>query len=96
MKAEIFESKFWISETNAAVLKSETEILLLKSGFQIVGFTEHYFQPQGFTCVWLLAESHCAIHTFPEKNKSYILLNSCNSEYNKLFQNYFQHSFICL
>ena len=39
---------------------------------------EHSFQPQGYTAIWLLAESHFAIHTFPEENKTYIELSSCN------------------
>lgn len=90
MKAAIFESKFWVQETNSELLKTEVERLLLESGFQIVGFNEHYFQPQGFTCVWLLAESHCAIHTFPEENKSYIMLNSCNNLFNNQFDSFFR------
>lgn len=39
---------------------------------------EHHFEPQGYTAVWLLAESHCALHTFPEENKAYVELSSCN------------------
>lgn len=41
---------------------------------------EHYFEPQGYTCLWLLSESHFAIHTFPEANKTYIELSSCNRQ----------------
>ncbi|MEL7222709.1 MAG: S-adenosylmethionine decarboxylase, partial [Bacteroidota bacterium] len=38
------------------------------------------FEPQGWTGIWLLAESHLAIHTFPEARKTYIELSSCNRQ----------------
>ena len=38
---------------------------------------EHYFTPYGYTALFLLAESHFALHTFPEENKTYIELSSC-------------------
>ena len=41
---------------------------------------EHAFEPIGWTGIWLLAESHLAIHTFPEENKTYIEISSCNKE----------------
>ena len=50
---------------------------LTESGFTILNFVEHAFQPQGYTCLWLLGESHAAMHTFPEENKTYIELSSC-------------------
>ena len=31
----------------------------------------------GYSALWLLAESHFAVHTFPEERKSYIELSSC-------------------
>ena len=31
--------------------------------------------------LWLLAESHFAIHTFPEENKMYIEISSCVKKY---------------
>ena len=34
---------------------------------EILNVSSHRFQPQGFTLVALLAESHFAFHTFPEK-----------------------------
>lgn len=55
---------------------------LAKHGFTQVGFATHAFEgeagadgakPQhGFTCTWLLAESHIALHTWPE-TQSYTL-----------------------
>jgi len=36
------------------------------SGMSIINKTLHKFEPQGETCVWLLEESHMAVHTYPE------------------------------
>ncbi len=78
-EAEIFNHKTWVEETNPELLKSIYENYLKKSEFTIISFSEHYFKEQGYTCFWLLAESHLAIHTFPENNKTYIELSSCSA-----------------
>ena len=52
---------------------------MIDSGFQILDKCEHYFPVQGYTGLWLLSESHFAIHTFPEEDKTYIELTSCVS-----------------
>ena len=80
MKAEIFKHSQWIEETNPDKLKEKFSELLYLSEFGVLNFQEHYFDPQGWTGLWLLSESHFAIHTFPEENKSYIELSSCNEE----------------
>lgn len=80
LKAEMFHFEKWISITNPEALKSTFNDFLTKSGFTIVNFTEHFFPVKGYTCVWVLAESHLAIHTFPQKNTSYIQISSCNFE----------------
>jgi len=77
--------KAYISETSTSRLKRMCAELLKVCDFGIVGFTEKYFEPQGYTAVWLLSESHLAIHTFPEKNTTYLELSSCNAEKNQLF-----------
>ena len=35
---------------------------------EILNVSSHEFQPQGFTLVALLSESHFSFHTFPERN----------------------------
>lgn len=77
MKAEIFNYKCWVSTANHNDLCKCVESCLLRSGFSILGHVDHQFIPQGYTCLWLLAESHAAIHTFPEHCRSYIELSSC-------------------
>lgn len=86
MEAKIFNISKWITETNPEVLKNKFSDLLGLSGFDILNFQEHYFQPDGYTALWLLGESHFAIHTFPEHGKTYIELSSCNLEYFEIFK----------
>lgn len=85
MKAEIFNNKYWIDCTESNVLKYLIEELLTESSFTILGYLEHSFVPHGFTCLWLLSESHLALHTFPEEGRSYIELSSCNLRFFQLF-----------
>ena len=61
-------------------LKKDVEGLIIGSGFTALKFVDHAFEPQGYTALWLLAESHCALHTFPEEQKAYLEISSCNSE----------------
>ena len=77
MIAKIWNYNFWIGDTNPNELKKKYEKILIDSGFNICGFIDKKFNPYGYTCVWILAESHLAIHTFPEENKTYIELSSC-------------------
>lgn len=83
----IYNKKGWIEETDPLRLKDLMKDFLVKSDYHILNMVEHYFKPQGYTAVWLLAESHLAIHTFPEENKTYIELSSCNNiKYNKFIE----------
>jgi len=86
MKAKIWNNKKWIKETNPEILKELFENLLIESKFGILSFQEHYFAPQGYSAIWVISESHLAIHTFPEHNKSYIELSSCNKKKQKYFK----------
>ncbi len=81
MEAKIWNKNGWLKETYPTKLKNNFSELLVLSGFDILNFVEHYFEPQGYTALWLLGESHLAIHTFPEEQKSYIELSSCNEDY---------------
>ena len=79
-KAHIYNHTFWSNCCDPNILKKTYKTLLKDSGFSIILFNEHHFPKQGYTCFWLLGESHLAIHTFPESGKSYIELSSCNKE----------------
>jgi len=86
IKAEIFSQKWWINNTDPDFCKTTFDILLKDSGFTVLNFMEHHFNIQGYTCMWLLAESHLAIHTFPEEGKCYVELSSCNQEKMEIFK----------
>jgi len=77
MKAQMYHFDKWIEKTNPKELKETFEGMLKDSGFGICGCIEKHFKPYGFTCLYLLSESHFAIHTFPEEGKTYIELSSC-------------------
>ena len=85
VESNIYSHKFWLDCINPTELKNTYDALLKEIGFTIILFNEHHFPEQGYTCFWLLGESHLAIHTFPESNKSYIELSSCNEEKLNLF-----------
>ena len=87
MTPAIYRHHFWVERTEAEWLKSHFQLLLKNSGFQILNFMEHHFEPHGYTAIWLLGESHLAIHTFPEKKMTYIELASCNLEMYERFLN---------
>ena len=41
---------------------------------------EHQFEPQGISIIYLLAESHLSLHSWPENNSFAMDIHSCNSE----------------
>ena len=53
---------------------------LAKDNFTILGIQPHHFTPSGYTVLVLLAESHAAIHTYPEHNALYFSIYSCRGE----------------
>ena len=86
LHAEIHNYKCWIKLTDPETLKGVFNGLLATADFNVLNFSEHFFPVQGYTSIWLLAESHLAIHTFPNKGWSYIELSSCNAEKAILFK----------
>ena len=85
MTATIWNHSQWISETNPQKIKDYFEKTLKECGFDILDYVEHNFKPQGYTALWLLGESHFAVHTSPEFGRSYIELSSCNLPYYQEF-----------
>lgn len=85
MVAKIWNYSEWIKETDPKEIREFFDKTLRASGFNVLCLTDHNFKPQGYTALWLLTESHFAVHTFPEFGKSYIELSSCNLEYYQKF-----------
>lgn len=84
--AVIYNYKKWIVETTPDILYAQFSTALTTAGYTVLNHIAHHFPVKGYTCLWLLAESHLAIHTFPEKGKSYIELSGCNQEMNSAFE----------
>lgn len=81
MKAIMYNYNKWIKYEKEEIIVPKLEEMIRRSGFTIINKVEHYFEKQGYTGLWLLAESHFAIHTFPEEDKIYIEISSCVKEY---------------
>lgn len=81
MKAIMYNYNKWIKYEKEEIIVPKLEEMIRRSGFTIINKVEHYFEKQGYTGLWLLAESHFAIHTFPEENKIYIEISSCVKKY---------------
>jgi len=82
---QMFNFKQRITMTNPSSLKKQFDALLSEAWFSLLWFQDHHFSPQGYTALWLLGESHFALHTFPEDERTYIELTSCNKEYYDFF-----------
>ena len=91
MQAKIWNYSEWLQETNPQKLRTLFDNALRKAGFNILCFTDHHFTPQGYKALWLLTESHFAVHTFPEFGKTYIELSSCNLEFYQEFLKLTEH-----
>jgi len=94
VKAAMYNFQEWITITNSVVLKAEFNSLLELSGYKVLNFIEHNFPNGGYTCLWLLAESHLAIHTFIAEGKTYVELSGCNKNMSKVFREEFNSRFL--
>ncbi len=92
-KVQIYNYRAWIRLTDPQQLAPLFKDLLTKAGYGMVNFSEHHFKPQGYTCIWLLSESHLALHTFPEESKTYVELSGCSETMNTIFMEEFNQLF---
>ncbi len=65
---------------DAALIEKTLLDALAKDNFTILGIQPHHFTPSGYTVLVLLAESHAAIHTYPEHHALYFSIYSCRGE----------------
>lgn len=80
MKAQMFHYDVWLPYQPEKSFAAACEQALIESGFCILKQCEHFFPVQGYTGLWLLSESHFALHSFPEANQIYAELTSCVKE----------------
>lgn len=69
MKAKMNKWSGWTNETRPDILMALYRHKLVESGFTIRDESYCFFEPYGFTALFLLSESHFAIHTFPEEKR---------------------------
>jgi len=53
------------------------ERALAAENFHVCGVVVQKFAPKGYTILFLLSESHLAIHTYIEENSIYVQIYSC-------------------
>ena len=70
-----------MTETKPSKLRRRFDAALRRAGFSVLGVLEHRLKPRGYTVLYLLAESHFALHTFPECGRTYYEISSCNKPY---------------
>lgn len=80
MIAKIWNYSGWINNIEHQEIESKFRKLLNEAGFTLLGFKDHISETQGYSCIWILGESHFAVHTFPEDGCTYIELSSCNEQ----------------
>lgn len=93
MNAQIYEIAYWVDAYEPKELKKTLDAIINQANFTCLGFIDNTFSPQGYTGLWLLAESHLAVHTFPEEAKSYVQLSCCSEAKYQAFLSLFQQQF---
>lgn len=63
---------------NTSTVESTLQNCILQAKIPIVAQVHHQFSPHGFSCVFIVAESHVAIHTWPEYAFASVDFFSCN------------------
>lgn len=59
-------------------IKPLMEKIIKEMKLNVVGEVHKQFEPIGATCLYLLAESHLSVHTFPEEKYCALDLYCCN------------------
>ena len=86
ISANIYSIHKWLDISDPKMVKELCLDCLKKSGYLAIGFLEQHFPNGGYTALCLLAESHLAVHTFPENNKAYLELSGCNEAKTQAFE----------
>ncbi len=64
---------------DSALMRALLRDISARLGLQVLNETFHQFVPRGVTGVLLLAESHIAVHTWPEHHYAIVELLTCKS-----------------
>lgn len=66
---------------NMTYLENVCKTVITDVGLTIISSQKHQFEPYGITMLFLLAESHLSIHTWPENNCFSMDVHSCNHDF---------------
>ena len=80
MDGSMWVSMWYTSTTDIDALNTEIEKMLKRASFSILSETDYRFDPLGYTKLFLLAESHFAVHTWPERHIAWLEIASCIEE----------------
>ena len=73
---------------SVVLLKKMLDIICDKYQYTVLKKSEHVFEPQGCTILYMLSESHISIHTFPEKNYLAFDIYTCRPQLdNTVYEN---------
>lgn len=86
VEAEIYNYRAWVVGEDINSVVNKIDQCLKYAGYTILKFVDYQFPIKGYTSMWLLAESHMALHFFADENKTYIELSGCNYEMNRKFR----------
>ena len=77
---------------NIDILRDTIKNAIIESGATIINYTEKLFDNNGYTIVYLLSESHCSVHTYPEHSAMFTDFFTCgnNCSYEK-YENYLKN-----
>lgn len=75
---------------NLEQLQTVMNTICIQNNYSVLKTTYHQFEPDGFSILYLLSESHMSIHTFPEQNYIAFDLYTCrtypnNDTYNTIY-----------
>lgn len=88
VKAEIYNFRAWTETQHIEELVILMNAALDYAGYTVLEFVDYQFPVKGYTSLWLLAESHLALHYFEEQTKCYIELSGCNKKMNIAFRDF--------
>jgi S-adenosylmethionine decarboxylase len=66
---------------------------ILASKATIINLIEHKFEPQGYSLVVLISESHASLHTYPEDKGVFIDYFTCGDIKTNVFKQYMLNHF---
>ena len=85
VKAEPFENSVGKTGDIAESIVTDLNLNVIKK-------LSHMFTPQGITIVYILSESHLAVHTWPELGTIHVDLVTCSMRTKEEFEKSLKHS----